>query len=71
VAPVTVGIITHFTFHIRCISIHKLLYFSFFSASFCATFLSAGIATSISMYVFSFCLFLIIISDYLLSLPCL
>jgi hypothetical protein len=25
----------HFRFHIRCISIHKLLFFNFFSASFC------------------------------------
>ena len=55
------GTIVHFRFHIRCISIHKLLYFNFFSASFCTTFLSAGIATSISVHVFSF-LFLIIIS---------
>jgi hypothetical protein len=30
-------------FHIRFISIHKLLYFNFFSASFCTTFLSAGL----------------------------
>ena len=30
-------------FHIRCISIHKLGYFNFFSASFCTTFLSASI----------------------------
>jgi hypothetical protein len=37
------------------------LYFNFFSASFWTTFLSAGIATSISVHVFSF-LFLIIIS---------
>ena len=43
------------------ISIYKLLYFNFFSASFCTTFQSAGIATSISVHVFSF-LFLIIIS---------
>ena len=34
VAPVITGIIVHFRFHIRCISIHKLLYFNFFSASF-------------------------------------
>jgi len=44
VAPIFTGIIVHFRFHIRCISIHKLLYFDFFSASFCTTFLSAGIA---------------------------
>ena len=34
VAPIITGIIVHFRFHIRCISIHKLLYFNFFSASF-------------------------------------
>ena len=62
VAPIITGTIVHLRFHIRCISIHKLLYFNFFSASSCTTFLSAGIATSISMHVFSF-LFLIIISD--------
>ena len=61
VAPIITGIIADFRFHIRCVSVHKLLYFNFFSASFCTTFLSAGIATSISVHVFSF-LFLIIIS---------
>jgi len=61
VAPIITGIIVHFRFHIPCISIHKLLHFNFSSASFCTTFLSAGIATSISVHVFSF-LFLIIIS---------
>ena len=60
VAPIITGIIVHFKFHIRCISIHKLLYFNFFSASFCTTFLPAGIATSISVLAFCF-LFLIII----------
>ena len=40
VAPIITGTIVHFRFHIRCISIHKLLYFNFFSASFCTTFLS-------------------------------
>ena len=60
VAPIITGIIVHFRFHIRCISIHKLLYFKFFSASFCTTFLSAGIATSISVHVFSFLFFIII-----------
>jgi len=34
VAPITTGTTVHFRFHIRCISIHKLLYFNFFSASF-------------------------------------
>ena len=61
VAPIITGIIVHFRFNIRCISKHKLLYFNFFSASFSTAFLSAGIATSISVHVFSF-LFLIIIS---------
>ena len=61
VTPIITGIILHFRFHIHCISIHKLLYFNLFSASFCTTFLSAGIATSISVHVF-FLLFLIIIS---------
>ena len=59
VAPIITGTIVHFRFHIRCISIHKLLYFIFFSASFCTTFLSAGIVTSISADVISF-LFLIV-----------
>ena len=60
VAPIITGTIVHFFFHIRCISIRKLLYLSFFSVSFCATFLSVGIATSISVHVFSFLLLNII-----------
>ena len=59
VAPIITGIIAHFRFHIRCISIHKLLYFNFFSASFCTTFLSAGITTSISVHVCFFFIFFI------------
>ena len=35
------GITAHFRFRVRCISIHKPLYFNFFSASFRTTFLSA------------------------------
>ena len=62
VAPVTTGMITHFMFHIRCISIHKLLYFGFFSASFRTTFLPIGIVTSLSMHVFSFLYIIIIIT---------
>jgi len=54
VAPIITGTIVHERFHIRCISIYKLLYFNFFFASFCTTFLPAGIATSISVHVFSF-----------------
>ena len=42
VAQVITGIIIHFRFHIRCMSIHKISYFSFFFASLCTTFLSAG-----------------------------
>ena len=34
VAPIIAGTIVQFRFHIRCISIHKLSYFNFFSASF-------------------------------------
>ena len=49
VAPIITGIIFHLIFHIHCISTHKLL----FSASICTTFLSAGIATSISTHIFS------------------
>ena len=61
VATIITGIITQFRFCIHLISIHKILYFSIFSTSLCTTFLSAGIATSISIHVFSF-VFLIIIS---------
>ena len=57
VVPVITGTIVHFRFHIRCISIHKLLHFNFFSASFCSTFLSTGIAISNSVHVFSFFVF--------------
>ena len=39
VAPVITGIIVHFRFHVRCIAIHKLFYFNFFSTSFCTTFI--------------------------------
>jgi hypothetical protein len=31
VAPFIMGIIIHFMFHIRCISEHKIMYFSSFS----------------------------------------
>ena len=46
------GRILHFRLHIRCISIHKILYFSFFSPSFYTTLLCEGIAPSMSMHVF-------------------
>ena len=72
VPPIITGGIVHFMFHIRFICVHKLLYFKFFSASFFTTFLSAGIATSISVHVvsnyyispiccnFSFCVYCLI-----------
>jgi len=40
-----------FTFHMRCISIVRSLYFKIFSASFLITFLSREIATSINIHV--------------------
>ena len=43
VAPIITGTIVHFRFHIRSISMPKALVLSFFSASFCTTFRSAGI----------------------------
>ena len=52
VASVIFGLIIHSIFHIRCVSIHKLLYFSFFSASLCVTFFSAGFTISIRMHVY-------------------
>jgi hypothetical protein len=57
VAPIITGIIVHFRFHIRCISIHKLLYYNFFSASFCTTFLSAGLLLLLLLLLFSHVIF--------------
>jgi energy-converting hydrogenase Eha subunit A len=54
VAAVITGIIIHLKFYIHCISIHKLLYFSFFPSSFCPTFLSMGIATLCMFFFFIF-----------------
>ena len=53
-APIITGTIVHFRFHIRCISIHKLLYFNFFSPSFCTTFLSAGLLLLLLLLRFDF-----------------
>ena len=39
VAPIIIGVIIQFRFHIRSVYLHKLLYFNFFLASFCTTFL--------------------------------
>ena len=45
------GITFVFTFHMRCISIVRSLYFRIFSASFLISFLSPEIATSINIHV--------------------
>jgi len=51
VAPVITGIIFGFTFHVRCISIVRSLYFKIFSASFLSAFLSPHIAVSIDTHI--------------------
>ena len=51
VAPIITDITFVFTFHMRCISIVRSLYFRNFSASFLITFLSPEIATSINIHV--------------------
>jgi hypothetical protein len=53
------GMAKHFMFHILWISILRFLYFNFFSSSFCITFLSDGIATSINKQVLSFLFWLL------------
>jgi hypothetical protein len=50
-APIITGITFVFTFHMRCISIVRSLYFRIFSASFLISFLSPEIATSINVHV--------------------
>ena len=67
VAPNITGITLVFTFHTRCISIVRSLYFKIFSASLFITFLSPGIATSINMHVI-FLLSRIIMSGLLLGI---
>jgi hypothetical protein len=66
VAPVITGITFVFTFHIRCISIVKSLYFTTFSASILIAFLSPHIATSINRHV-PFSLSRIMMCDLLLG----
>ena len=51
VAPIITGITFVFTFHTRCKSIVRSLYFRIFSASFLITFLSPEIAKSIKINV--------------------
>ena len=67
VAPIITGITFVYTFHKRCISIVRSLYFRISSASFLITFLSHGIATSINIHVL-FSLSQIIMSDLLLGM---
>jgi len=67
VAPIITGITFVFTFHMRCISIVKSLYFRIFSAYFLIKFLSPEIATSINIHVL-FSLSRIIMSDLLLGM---
>ena len=52
VASIITGITYHFRFHIRRISIQKLLYFNLFFASFCTAFLSRGMPL-LSVCIFS------------------
>jgi hypothetical protein len=52
-APIIASMTKHFMFYIRWIPIFKFFYFNFFSDSFCITFLSDGIATSISKQILS------------------
>ena len=67
VAPIITGITFVFTFHMRCISIVRSLYFRIFSASFLITFLSPEIATSTTIHVL-FSLSRIIMSGLLLGM---
>ena len=50
-APIITGITFVFTFHMRCISFVRSLYFRIFSASLLITFLSPEITTSINIHV--------------------
>ena len=67
VAAIITGITFVFTFHMRCISIVRSLYFRIFSASFLITFLSPEIATPINIHV-PVPLSWIIMSDLLLGI---
>jgi len=51
VAPIITCIAFVFTFHVRCISIVRSLYFRIFSASFLITFLSPEIAAFINIHI--------------------
>ena len=53
VAPIITGIIVHFRFQIRCISIHKLLFFNFFPLPFAQHFF-LRVLPLLSVCMFSF-----------------
>ena len=67
VAPIIIHITFVFTFHVRCISVLRSLYFRIFAAYFLITFLSPEIATSINTHV-PFSLSRIIMSGLLLGI---
>ena len=67
VAPIITGITFVFTFHMRCISIVRSLYFRIFSTYFLITFLSLEIVTSINIHV-PFLLPWIVMSGLLLGI---
>jgi hypothetical protein len=58
VAAIITGVVIHFRFHIRCISIYKLLYFNFCYASFCTTFLSAGLLLLLLLLLLLYLIFM-------------
>ena len=63
VDSVIAGIIIHFMFHIRCISIHKHLYFSFCSATFARHFCPREVphlsVCMLSLFCFNYYIWLI------------
>jgi len=61
VAPVITGVTFVCTFHMRCISIVRCLYFRIFSASHLITFLSPEIATSINVHLLLLLLLLLLL----------
>jgi hypothetical protein len=65
VAPVVTGVIVHFRFHIRCVSIHKLLYFSFFSTSCFAQNVYRRVLSNLSVCMFSHFCFSLLYLAYL------
>jgi hypothetical protein len=68
VAPIFTAVAFVFTFHMRCISIIRSLYFKIFSASVVISFLSPEIVTSIKRLVpFSLSRIIIIIIILLLK----